>query len=79
MKVILKSRIYALIKNNRKGVFFVGEEKNHGNVTINLKIKKAIYLKILQIKIVSFFSKKKAEEMYINLNGNDFVKLKSII
>ena len=77
--MILKSRIYALIKNNRKGVFFVGEEKNHGNVTINLKIKKAIYLKILQIKIVSFFSKKKAEEMYINLNGNDFVKLKSII
>lgn len=65
----------------------MGEVKNHGNVTINLKIKKTIYLKILQIKIVSFFSKKKAEEMYINLNGNDFVnlngndfvKLKSIV
>ena len=57
----------------------MGEEKNHGNVTINLKIKKTIYLKILQIKIVSFFSKKKAEEMYNNLNGNDFVKLKSIV
>ena len=56
---------------------FVAEEKNHGNVTIHLKIKKTIYLKILQIKIVSFFSKKKAEEMYNNLNGNDFVKLKS--
>ncbi|MGL9878049.1 hypothetical protein IGJ25_002637 [Enterococcus sp. DIV0240d] len=56
----------------------MGEEKNHGNVTINLKFKKTIYLKILQIKIVSFFSKKKAEEMYNNLNGNDFVKLKSI-
>ncbi|GEM_PF-3922688 len=79
MKVILKSRIYALNKNNRKGVIFVGEEKNHENVTINLKIKKTIYLKILQIKIVSFFSKKKAEEMYNNLNGNDFVKLKSIV
>ena len=78
MKVILKSRIYALNKNNRKGVIFVGEEKNHGNVTINLKIKKTIYLKILQIQIVSFFSKKKAEEMYNNLDGNDFVKLKSI-
>lgn len=76
--MILKSRIYALNKNNRKGVILVGEEKNHGNVTINLKIKKTIYLKILQTKIVSFFSKKKAEEMYNNLNGNDFVKLKSI-
>lgn len=76
--MILKSRIYALNKNNRKGVVFVGEEKNHGNVTINLIIKKTIYLKILQIKIVSFFSKKKAEEMYNNLDGNDFVKLKSI-
>lgn len=79
MKVIQKSRIYASNKNIRKGVVFVGEEKNHGNVTINLKIKKTIYLKILQIKIVSFFSKKKAEEMYNNLNGNDFVKLKSIL
>ena len=78
MKVILKSRIYALNKNNRKGVVFVGEENNHGNVTINLKIKKTIYLKILQIQIVSFFSKKKAEEMDNNLDGNDFVKLKSI-
>lgn len=57
----------------------MGEEKNHGNVTINLKIKKTIYLKILQIKIVSFFSKKKAEEKYNNLDGNDFVKLKSIV
>lgn len=55
----------------------MAEEKNHGNVTIHLKIKKTIYLKILQIKIVSFFSKKKVEEMYNNLNGNDFVKLKS--
>lgn len=55
----------------------MAEEKIHGNVTIHLKIKKTIYFKILQIKIVSFFSKKKAEEMYNNLNGNDFVKLKS--
>lgn len=55
----------------------MAEENNHGNVTIHLKIKKTIYLKILQIKIVSFFSKKKAQEMYNNLNGNDFVKLKS--
>lgn len=56
----------------------MGEEKNLENVTINLKIKKTIYLKILQIKIVSFLSRKKAEEMYNNLDGNDFVKLKSI-
>jgi len=53
-------------------------EKNHGSAEIVLKVKKTIYLKLLQIKIVSLFNKKKSEDMYNNLNGNDYVKIKSI-
>lgn len=53
-------------------------EKELGKVTIDLKIKKTMYLKFLQIKIVGLFSKKKAADMLNNLNGNKYVKVKTV-
>lgn len=45
------------------------------DLIIDLKIKKTFYLKILQIKIVSFFSKKTAEGMLENFDINKFVRI----